>query len=108
MTHLANLSVDSGVFPKCWKVGNITPIHKKGSKLEVDNYRPIILMSNLGKLLESIVLENVQPILDKLLPDTMHGFRPNKGTETAVTTMLEDIKEKKKNKLKVAILALYC
>ena len=30
----------------------------------------------------------------------MHGFRPNKETETAVSSMLEDIKDKKKRKIK--------
>ena len=49
MSHLANMSVESGVFPEVWKVGNIIPVRKKGSKLSSDNYRPIILMSNMGK-----------------------------------------------------------
>lgn len=52
-------------------------------------------MSYLGKLLYYIVLENVKPTIEKLLPTAMRGFRPCKGTEIAVCSMLEGIKDKK-------------
>ena len=52
------MSIESGEFPEVWKAGNIISIHKKGSKLDMDNYRPIILMSNLGKIHESVVIGN--------------------------------------------------
>ena len=69
MTYLANLSVEMGVFPQIWKQGDIIPVHKKGSKLDINNYRPIILMSNLGKILESAVVANVMSNIDINLPD---------------------------------------
>ena len=108
LSHLANMSVETGVFPEIWKAGNIIPVHKKGSKLCSDNYRPIILMSNLGKILESAVIGNVMPHIDRNLPSAMHGFRPNRSTETALCTLLEEIKSERSQKKKVAILALDC
>ena len=99
LAHLANLSVETGVFPEMWKAGNILPVYKKGSKLSSENYRPIILMSNLGKILESVVIRNVLPYIDLNLPSELHGFRPNRSTETALCALLEEIKlEMSKNK----------
>ena len=57
--HMANLSVEKGIFPELWKDGIIILMHRKGSSPDIDSYRPIVLTSNLGKLLESIILENV-------------------------------------------------
>ena len=50
--HLAticNLSFSTGVFPAILKTAEVIPIHKKNSKLEVSNYRPISLLSNIDK-----------------------------------------------------------
>jgi hypothetical protein len=38
-----------------WKSANITPIHKKGPKYTVSNYRPISLTSILCKVMENII-----------------------------------------------------
>ena len=37
----------------CWKYGNVTPIHKK--TIAPSNYRPITLLSSLGKVMERCV-----------------------------------------------------
>ena len=108
MTHLADMSVESGVFPEVWKADNIIPVLEKGSKLEIDNYRPIILMSNLGKILESVVIGDVMPRIDVNLPSAMHGFRPNRITETALCILLEEIKSERKKNKEAAMLALDC
>ena len=46
--------------------------------------------------------------IDVNLPTAMHGFRPNRSTETALCAILETIKSKRSSKKKVAILALDC
>ena len=44
---LFNQSFSSGIFHSILKTSKIIPIHKKGSKLECSNYRPISLLSNI-------------------------------------------------------------
>ena len=55
LSKIFNLSMRTGTHPDCLKLAMVIPIHKKGSKLEVGNYRPISLLSNINKLLEKIV-----------------------------------------------------
>ena len=45
----------TGIFPDCLKLSNITPIHKKDSKLILENYRPISLLSNISKIFEKTI-----------------------------------------------------
>ena len=48
-------SMDEGHLPQTWKDGHITPIHKKGSRLQVGNYRPVSLTSVVCKSLEKLI-----------------------------------------------------
>jgi len=52
-------SIDSGIIPSDWKVANVTPVYKKGSKSRVENYRPISLTSQICKIFEMIVRDSV-------------------------------------------------
>ena len=49
---ICNLSFSTGVFPAILKTAKVIPIHKKNSKLEVSNYRPISLLPNIDKIFE--------------------------------------------------------
>ena len=55
LSKLFNLSLKEGKFPDKWKEANVTPVHKKGDRQNKINYRPISLLSNLGKILERLV-----------------------------------------------------
>ncbi|MEW8546463.1 MAG: reverse transcriptase family protein, partial [Candidatus Thiodiazotropha sp.] len=48
-----------GKFPQAWKNGNLTPIHKKDARNLPKNYRPISLLSVLGKTMERAVHKQV-------------------------------------------------
>ena len=47
--------LSTGIFPDIWNSANLTPIHKKGSKQLVSNYRPISLLPICGKIFEKII-----------------------------------------------------
>ena len=47
-----NFSIKPGVFPRQWNTSKITPIFKKGSRQDKDNYPPISVLSVLSKILE--------------------------------------------------------
>ena len=55
LTHIFNNSVGTGIIPEDWKLANMTAIHKKGSRQEPGNYRPISLTSVVCKTMERLV-----------------------------------------------------
>ena len=67
---------------------------------------PVTLTSNLGKIVEAVIRLQLSDALEMVLPSNMHGFRPNRGTESALLELLEKIKLLKCQGQKVAVLAL--
>ena len=51
--------VDTCIFPSEWKEGNIVPIHKKGDKQTLKNYRPVSLLPICGKILERLMFNEM-------------------------------------------------
>ena len=51
-TYICNLSFHSGVFPNAMKIAKVLPVHKNGAKNEINNYRPISLLSQFSNILE--------------------------------------------------------
>ena len=47
-----NKSLRVGALPRDWKITNVVPVHKLREKSHVKNYRPILLLSIISKVLE--------------------------------------------------------
>ena len=68
-------SFSTGKLPHLWKLANITPLFKKGSKTDRNNYRQISLTSIVCKIAEKIVKSRVMGfwrninILDPFAPE---------------------------------------
>ena len=60
-----NNSLNQGIFPKPWKKANVTPIHKKGEKTDVLNYRPISVLPICGKIFERIIYNTLYNYFEK-------------------------------------------
>ena len=84
-------SIDSSCLPTSWKTGNITPIHKKGRRTAVGNYRPVSLTSVVGKLMESLVRDHLveHMMRNKLFCDAQHGFVPGRSCMTKLLVVIE-------------------
>ena len=96
--HLAticNLSFSTGVFPAIPKTAKVIPIHKKNSKLEVSNYRPISLLSNIDKIFEKLMHSRLIEFLEgkQILCYRQFGFRKDLSTNHAILTLLESIQK---------------
>jgi hypothetical protein len=83
LAHIFNLSLSHGIFPEKLKSCRVIPIFKSGDQLDVDNYRPISLLSSISKILEKIVAEKLihHLVSNNLLYTHQYGFLPKKSTE---------------------------
>ena len=59
LSLLFKLSYNTGSVPREWKLAHVVPIHKKGSKENIENYRPISLTSLVMKTFERILKEEI-------------------------------------------------
>ena len=81
-------SYREGVVPEEWGMANITPLFKKGSKLDAVNYRPVSLTSVLCKLMEGIIRDVLMEYFyeNNLISKQQHGFVRKRA---CVTNLLE-------------------
>ena len=73
------------------KTSHIVPIHKKGDPSLVQNYRPISLLSLVGKLQERLVHNILLPHLmeQNAISEHQFGFRPGGSTQEALVSLTQ-------------------
>ena len=67
LSILFQICIDTKTFPDNWKKSNIVPVHKKGDKQIVDNYRPVSLLRILGKFFERVISVQFLSILKRII-----------------------------------------
>jgi len=96
LVDLFRKSMEEGTIPEDWKCANVTAIYKKGKKLEPGNYRPVSLTSNIGKVFERIIKEDIVKFMErnKIIRNSQHGFRNKRSCLTNLLEFVEHIAEK--------------
>ena len=86
-------SLSTGTIPSDWKHAFVTPIHKKGTRSDPTNYRPISLTCISCKLLEHILSNHIMKHLDhhSLLSPLQHGFRKKHSCESQLIITIHDL-----------------
>ena len=67
LMQIYNKSLENDVSPEIWELARVSPIYKSGPKTELDNYRPISVISVFSKLLERLTH-------DQLFAGVVPGF----------------------------------
>lgn len=95
LTHIFNLALSTGTFPKGMQVARVTIVHKGGDKYQMGNYRPISILPVFSKGLEKIINARIDNFTRKhdLLTECQHGFRKKRSTESALSVQKEAILE---------------
>jgi hypothetical protein len=65
LAKVMQASLQEGAVPEKWRTANVTLIFKKGSKTDPGNYRPVSLTSVSGRLMESVVKDQMVKHLEK-------------------------------------------
>ena len=96
LADVFNISIQTGKFIRCLKTSKVSPIYKnKGSELDVSNYRPISLLSNIDKIFEKLVHERLMNYLtqEKILYNRQFGFRKKHSTIHNLIALSEEVRE---------------
>lgn len=101
LARIFNFSLASKKCPDAWKLANVTPLHKKDNRQQVKNYRPISLLSCVGKVFERCVFKEVFNFLhtNKLFTKFQSAYMPNSATTDQLIELyhiiLEALEKKK-------------
>ena len=60
LMDIFNRSLESRQVPESWRVTNVTSWFKKGFREELGNYRPVSLTSVVGKVLETLIKDQMR------------------------------------------------
>ena len=97
ISYLINRSFQEGIFPTSLKISKVVPVFKnKGSPLDVSNYRPISLLSNIEKIYEKAVYSRVMNFLNRFdqIYSKQFGFRKAHSTVDTLISITERIRER--------------
>ena len=103
LLYIYNQSWKTGEFPAKWKEAILIPILKKGKdKNNKESYRPISLLSCLGKTMERMINKRLQNHLERngLLDPTQSGFRKNRSTEDQIAYLTQEVENGFQRKMK--------
>lgn len=92
IAKLFNLCLFNSTIPDRWYNAIVILIHKKGDTAELENYRPISLLSHLYKLFTRIITTRLENKLDFYQPIEQAGFRRGFGTNDhlqSIKTLIE-------------------
>ena len=94
ISHIINISILTETVPDDFKRAKVTPLYKKGSKLDVGNYRPVSILPVLSKLLEKVVNTQLTEFLEKnsILLSNQSGFRGRFSTDTCTIDLTDYVK----------------
>ena len=91
LCKIFNKSLQLGSLPSDWKLANVVPVHKKGAKDHVENYRPISLLPIVSKVFEHCVLNSIRFHLYQVISPKKHGFCTGRSCITNLLEALDHI-----------------
>nr|CAI5851011.1 unnamed protein product [Callosobruchus analis] len=83
LNHLINTIFITGKVPYQFKVAVVTPVHRKGDKKNINNYRPISVISVLAKVFEKVLKNRLNKFLTlhNVISEKQFGFREALSTK---------------------------
>ena len=93
LTHLVNSSIKNGIFPDELKIAKVVPIFKANDKQNIENYRPISVLSVFSKIMEKVMYNHLLDFITKhnILHKYQFGFRKQHSTNHAVISLVEKL-----------------
>ena len=81
--HFLNLDrsiLETAKYPDNWKIVDVKPLHKKGAKNIIFNYRPVANLSRLSLSFERLLFKHLYNFIAPKINSSQHGFMKNRST----------------------------
>ena len=76
-----------------WKCAYVSPIHKKGDRDKVNNYRPVSLLSIVSKIIERCIYNHIYGFVSKDISEKQHVFFSGRSCNTQLLEVYHKIGE---------------
>ena len=88
-----NTSFATGIVPDKFKIARVFPVFKNELELQVNNYRPISLLSVFNRVLEKLMYNRLIKFIEKrnLIYDKQFEFQSHHSTEHAILSIVDKI-----------------
>ena len=83
------MSFYAGLLLTQLKQAHVVPVHKKGDRANVSNYRPISLVCITSKVMERYIYNHVYNIVKPCINTHQHGFMVGKSTTTQLLSVYD-------------------
>ncbi|XP_063923008.1 uncharacterized protein LOC135137316 [Zophobas morio] len=104
LCYLFNLIIAEAAYPNKWKSTKVIPVFKSGVRNNIENYRPIAIVSNFSKIFERIVANNLYSHVSNQLSPSQHGFIKGKSTSTNLCEYIQYISDSLESKKQVDVI----
>ena len=87
-----NFCFESSCLPSDLKVADVTPAYKKKSKNSKDNYRPVSILSNISKVYERCIYDQMEAYFEIMSPNQC-GIRKGFSAQHCLISLIEKWKK---------------
>ena len=84
-----NEGICSSKYAESFKLANITPAFKQGSRNLKGNYRPISILPIISKIFEKLMCKQLSNHFDNIFSKLQYGFRKGFGAQHCLLLMID-------------------
>ena len=108
LLNVFNRCFQLGIYPDSMKVARVVPIHKGGDLNDVNNYRPISVLTQFNRIFERILANRMLNFFEKhnVITPKQFGFLKRHSTEHAILDLKEYLMANLENHKITAVLFL--
>ena len=88
-----NFCFENSCLPSDLKFADVTPAYKKKSKNSKDNYRPVSILSNISKVYERCIYDQMEAYFETILSPNQCGFRKRFSAQHCLISLIEKWKK---------------
>ena len=95
-SHLMNIinnDLSNNSFSNEAKVAIVQPIYKKKSRDQIENYRPVSMLSYFSIVYEKFLLQKFKPFINTFLPKFIAVYRENYSSSHVLIRLIENWKQ---------------